>query len=237
MPAAAACKKVNTRKYKARPSPPYHAADCKGKKMKGSDGKMYVSKPDSKGIYKWILIGSKVPKMTMKYIGKRYEIIDNGGVPFVAYVKSSAIKVADGRNGSTIFNTKYKKLFIGDNDLRIKDPGVAPKGQDPGNSLLIHVRTQGPEQYIYVGEVIYSFSPLDNDHIETYYSPLGNSRVAYPYAVGAKYVYFMLDKKAVSREQIDVTQDAYPQFYFSEKPLTKRPFKVKMIHKRIENYS
>jgi hypothetical protein len=233
---AAACKKVNTRKYKVRPSPPYHAADCQGKKMKGSDGKMYVSKPDSKGTYKWILIGSKAASKTMKANGKKYEIIDNGGIPFVAYVKPSAIKVADGRDGFTIFNTKYKKVFIGDNDLRIKHPGVAPKGQDPGNSILIHARTQGPEQYIYVGEVIYSFSPLDGDHIETYYSPLGNNRVPYPYAVGAKYVYFMLDKKAVPVEQINVKEDAYPQFYFSETPMIKRPFKVKMIHKRIETF-
>ena len=42
-----------TKKYNQRPSPPYSATDFCGKKMKGNDGLMYISKPNKKNICSW----------------------------------------------------------------------------------------------------------------------------------------------------------------------------------------
>ena len=49
------CKKVNEKKYLERNSPPYHANECPNEKIKGNDKKMYISKKDKNGIYKWVL--------------------------------------------------------------------------------------------------------------------------------------------------------------------------------------
>ena len=48
------CIEQNTKKYKSRGSPPYSAMDCKGSSKKGNDGATYVSKPDKRGIYRWV---------------------------------------------------------------------------------------------------------------------------------------------------------------------------------------
>ena len=47
------CKRVTLKRYLARPSPPYHAGECRGKTMKGNSGLMYTSKPDKNGVYTW----------------------------------------------------------------------------------------------------------------------------------------------------------------------------------------
>ena len=43
-----------TKKYRPRSSPPYSAMDCKGSYKKGNDGATYISKPDKRGIYRWV---------------------------------------------------------------------------------------------------------------------------------------------------------------------------------------
>ncbi len=188
--------------------------------MKGNDNKEYKSVPDKRGVYTW-----KPLTKTVKRKGKEYEIIDNGGVPFTVVVNGKTAEIYKKDSKEIIMGTPFLKIFIGDNDL--KDPRSAPKGQDPGNSILIKV---GPHKYIYVGSEIYSF--LTDDPIKAYYSPLGNSAVPYPYAVGEKSVYFMLDRIAVPVEQIDLKEDGYSQFYMKGNELKKSPFKVTIIKRR-----
>ncbi len=48
-----ACVKIDDAKYNERPSPSYHANDCKGKIMDGNDGSQYLSVADKNGIYHW----------------------------------------------------------------------------------------------------------------------------------------------------------------------------------------
>lgn len=53
----AICKKQTLKKYLTRPSPPYPATLCSGKKKKGNDGFMYISKPGiNYSSPKWIKI-------------------------------------------------------------------------------------------------------------------------------------------------------------------------------------
>ena len=47
------CKEVKNSKYQTRKSPAFHATNCKGLTKKGKNGD-YVSKANSRGIYKWI---------------------------------------------------------------------------------------------------------------------------------------------------------------------------------------
>ena len=54
------CIEQNTKKYRSRSSPPYSAMDCKNSTKKGNDGATYVSKPDKRGIYRWVKTGAIV---------------------------------------------------------------------------------------------------------------------------------------------------------------------------------
>ena len=238
------CKKVDTRKYKNRPSPPYHASECKGKSMKGNDGAMYISKADAKGVYKWVHKESK----TRKVSGKRYEIHDNYSRPFFVNVDSKQKSLVvlktkyDEKNekyleDKQIFQTKFKDIFLGDNKLR--DPNAAPFGWGKGNSILVHVNSD----YIYIGSEIYSFQAVKGDMIVDYHSPVGNNDVPYPVAIGKTYAYFMLsdDYMYVPLTHFDMKKDLYAQFYGytvdeeTKKAIEKdkKKFKIKMIHKRV----
>lgn len=46
-------KLLKVEKYKKRPSPPYHAGDCKNCIVPGNDGNNYVSKQNISGVYQW----------------------------------------------------------------------------------------------------------------------------------------------------------------------------------------
>lgn len=52
----------NTNKYRSRESPPYSAMDCKGLTKKGNNGLTYTSKPDKRGIYRWVGTTAKMPR-------------------------------------------------------------------------------------------------------------------------------------------------------------------------------
>jgi hypothetical protein len=242
------CVEIKTKKYQTRKGPPYHAKDCKGSVKKGNDGIDYVSKPNKKGIYTW-LPKNKVRHKTLKKSGvKTYNIIDNGSKPFVVDVYPSHIEIykqilknIDGKEqyerDRKIKDTTYKKIFIGDNNLKITE-GVAPKGMYPGNSILVQINN---EEYIYIGHEIYSFNIHEGDKILRYYSPVGNSAVPYPYAIGEKYTYFMLDRQTVPNDILDLKKNGYEQFYgfkiMNEELRTKietskKNFKTKLIHKR-----
>jgi hypothetical protein len=58
--------KQNTKKYKSRSSPPYSAMDCQGKTMIGNDGATYASKPDKRGIYRWVKSGDVATSKILK---------------------------------------------------------------------------------------------------------------------------------------------------------------------------
>lgn len=241
------CIEIKTKKYQTRKGPPYHAKDCKGLTKKGNDGKEYISAIDKRGVYKWVPKDSG-PRTTKKKGVKTYTMLDNGSDPFVADVSSSRVEIyrqtfkEEGDVESyirdkKIVDTPYKKIFIGDNDLKLKD-GEAPKGMYPGNSILIQT---GNGKYIYSGHEVYSLETRDGEEIKAYYSPVGNSAVPYPYAVGENFTYFMLDKEIVPNELLDLKKDAYGQFYGhtikdedQKKKIesSKKKFKTKMIHKR-----
>ena len=232
------CSIVTTKKYKTRKGPPYHAKDCKQMIRKGNDKKKYRSLPDKKGVYKWVQIGNK--GITRKKGMTSYTILFNGSEPFVVDVYPSKVEVfrqqfinPSYQRDKKVLDATYQNIFIGDNDL--KDSASAPKGKYKGNSILLYIR---PGQYLYIGNEIYSFETKDNEMISAYFSPVGNSDVPYPYAVGEHYTYFMLDKEMVPTDHLDLKKDGYAQFYgyidTGKKDVieaSKKKYKFKMLHK------
>lgn len=57
---------LTAKRYKSRPSPPFHAGDYKGETKPGNDGKTYVSKADSRGVYRWVLVAGTRKRTTKK---------------------------------------------------------------------------------------------------------------------------------------------------------------------------
>lgn len=253
------CVAVKTAKYKARPSPPYHAGDCKGKTLKGNDGRKYKSVADARGVYKWVSDSGKsagpvkkANKTRKAAAGACYEIHDNRSTPFITCVETAKKQLTvykavpedpDARHwkmipADNIYSANYKAVFIGDNVNGLKD--YEKKGTGKGNSLLADL---GAGRYVFVGEQIYEFTLAPGDVIEAYHSPIGNNDVPYPVAVGKEHLYFLLmgDYKYVPRALFDLKGDLYRQFYDmtmdaasggKEAVVKPKQFKMKMIRKR-----
>jgi hypothetical protein len=106
---------------------------------------------------------------------------------------------------NSVYKTNYHEIFIG-NDLnpKFKDGGTL------GNSILIN---KNGKEYIFIGHEIYSFTP--HDHIKEYHSIVGNSDVPYPFAIGEKNVYFMIEDQYVSLAGFlqDELKDPYCKLY------------------------
>ena len=94
--------------------------------------------------------------------------------------------------GEKIFTVKsYEKVFIGKDYYDFKNNKVSLKHDQKcfiGNSILVKLSKY---KYIYIGERIYSFTT--KDEIIKYVSPVGNSDVPYPYAIGTENTYLMIE--------------------------------------------
>jgi len=147
---AMTCEKQQTKKYKLRNSPPYSAMDCKGKTMKGKDG-TYVSKPDKNNRYKWVKQSSTTNSTKKNLEGvkpkHKYEIVDNGIIPYVVNDYGKRVEVYSNKYDETtnkaaihgkILDVPYKKIFVGDNELNLKD---YEKRGDAGIQFYCKIRT------------------------------------------------------------------------------------------------
>lgn len=160
-----------------------------------------------------------------------YETHDNGGRPFRLINKNDTIIIFeqiydDGQIAGIILLilNKYNKIFIGE------DPSLDPYFK--GNSNLIYVsKRKTGYKYIFVGDEIYSF--ITEDRIIEYHSLVGNSNVPYPYAIGEKYTYLMIEEVCIENKNRN-DDNPYSQYYdynqkFSNK--SKKEFKEKNFKK------
>lgn len=221
------CKEIKSSKYQTRKSPAFHAKDCKDLTKKGKDGQ-YISRKDTKGIYKWVKVNT-----TRKMSGKHYDIHDNGGRPFRVFISSddgASKKVAiykDVNIGTLKDTADYSKLikeltvkevYVGKSTGNAEGADHGPGEADffKGNSILLHV---SGKKYIHVGTSIYEFEM--EDKVDHYFSMVGRNDVPYPVLLGTENVYFMLedDHCYLSRDMLpaDLTkaqwEDAYTYFY------------------------
>ncbi len=154
-----------------------------------------------------------------------YKIHDNGGRPFHVKVRGNDIEiwknmstyeVKDGKfvdvfkDPKKLYDWTVDEVFIGKKSPGGGYDGLKPREAD-GNSILL----KKGSKYVYIGTEIYEFTPLDGDTIEKYYSNIGNNDVPYPYAIGKKYIYLMIEKVTVERGLFDLKDDVYQQYYGS----------------------
>jgi hypothetical protein len=82
---------LTEQKYKSRPSPAWHAEDCKDTAMFGNDKQLYVSKPDSRGIYRWVPMTHRDARD--KPPANTYYTRDNGSSPFKVVIKGKDLHI------------------------------------------------------------------------------------------------------------------------------------------------
>ena len=117
---------IQSEKYQTRKSPPFHAKDCKNLTKKGKDGD-YVSKPDARGVYKWVKVTQGKTRKTRKVrkATKSYLIHDNGIRPFRVEVSGKTVEIYKADNGDN-----YSELV---KSLTVKEVHI---GQSPCNSAI-----------------------------------------------------------------------------------------------------
>lgn len=112
-------------------------------------------------------------------------------------------------------------------------PGIDPDEPDfLGNSILLEISYKT----YYCIESTGSFLFKTQDTIEEYYSPVGNSDVPYPFALGNENVYLIIEDAYTSRDHFkerkpkssggsDMTQDPYATYYkFYQNEIVWKPF-------------
>jgi hypothetical protein len=198
------CTEVKSRKYQTRKSPPVHAGDCKGETKTGKDGE-YLSKPDARGVYKWIKTrkAGKPAKNTKKTKNtNEYIIWDNFTAPFKVKVNGNRVAIYKTPTftglheiESTDYTVLVKELTVSGvypgTDPR--DPIICPEQKDcesqwfAGETVLLHL---SGNRYMFIGRFIYEFT-ID-DEFEAFYSFMdkngGQPIVA---LLGSKYVYLV----------------------------------------------
>lgn len=247
------CVAVKTAKYKTRPSPPYHAGDCKGKTLKGNDGRKYKSVADARGVYKWTSVsgtsvsgtsvrgksangsGSASKNKTRKATTRYYEIHDNYNRPFIVEIESAKKQLTIYKAVAEDETAKKWKMIRG-KKIHSMHYRCVFIGVPAGNTILAEV---GDGKYLYIGAEIYMFDVPAGDKIVGYKSRIGNNDFPYPVALGEKNLYFMLmdDHCYMPRADFDMKKDLYSQFYekttfAKEKAAPKKKFAVKMISRR-----
>jgi len=102
-----------------------------------------------------------------------------------------------------------------------------------GNSVLLKLQNN---KYIFIGESIFSFSTPSNDKITSFSSPMGNSAVPYPFAVGHKYTYLFLEHiyvpNSTLRDFDTDLQDPYDWFYQHTSNLTSQNVQAMQNHQK-----
>lgn len=142
---------------------------------------------------------------------KIYYTHDNGGRPYCVEIHGSHVivyKNEDKVPQKKLYETDTKQIFIGKKSPKGTNYGLSSK-EAIGNSILLFTG----EKYVFIGEQIYEFTPVEGDTIHTFYSDIGPNDVPYPYAIGENYIYILLEKTSVEKDYFDMKKNIYAQYY------------------------
>ncbi len=149
-----------------------------------------------------------------------YYIHNNGGRPFKVTIddhRMSIYRMTEYDPEWKYEDTPYlsiplsgKKVFIPKSHPKTPCAHFErPTKKFKGNSILLQV---DPHTYLYVGGCyVYMFET--EDEILEYYSPVGNSDVPYPWAVGTENVYFLIENGVMPKSQITDHGFPYNDYY------------------------
>lgn len=157
---------------------------------------------------------------------KIYQIHNNGSHPYSVHVKKTTAEIINNKTDKLAKTVVYKKIFVGDNSLKIA--GYAPNGKYPGNTILFELPQN---KYLYVAEGITELKPVLGEKILNYYSPVGNSDVPYPYAVGENNTYLLAENVIIPNQLLNLKKDVYGWYYTADKKYIKS-LKLKNIKRK-----
>ena len=118
----------------------------------------------------------------------------------------------------------YKAIWLG------SPKSMAFGDWEKGNTVLIQT---GATKYVLVcRDTVEEFSIDGGDLILDFFNPIGNNDVPYPYIVGKKNVYILLESVSVPKEALDLSADVYGQWYGGAAELKKMAKKIvgKTLH-------
>jgi hypothetical protein len=126
-----ACIEQKTKKYLSRGSPPYSAMKCKDLTKKGNDGAMYVSKPDKRGIYRWVkdnerTVVAKTPKNKTSKISVKTRINTPINRPINTPINTTKCVYKKNDYG-TVNVSQFIKCIENDTIKKQLDVGTKPK--------------------------------------------------------------------------------------------------------------
>lgn len=177
---------------------------------------------------------------------RTFHILDNGGLAFQVTVDTRAMTFNVFKctfndildeciyEKQVIKPTKFLRIFVGEDN----QPNNRP---NKGNSLLIQLTAT---KYMSIGWIIYEFTP--GEEILSYESPVGNSGVPYPYAIGASRTFLLIENVAIPNAVLASTTPRPPldpyEYYYGHGPFTniktdalkkKYKYRTKTVVKRI----
>ena len=184
-----------------------------GIKKKGNDGNMWKIVKNKKGTKRWQKEKNgevrKTQKNKVNIKGKTYFTHDNFGRPFMVVINGNNVDIYTyskdfsfdrklEKNDYNVLVKSYKnvkKIFIGKSikgdDMYASFPNNPTSAAKVGlgNSILLNL---SGNKYVFIGSSVYEFETPD--HIEEFYSMIGNNDFPYPVAIGEKNVYFLISK-------------------------------------------
>jgi hypothetical protein len=201
-----------------RPSPRQSAAATEpGVIRRGGDGTRWIVKETAGGVRRWV----RLPQLE----GRVYRTHDNGGSPYQVVVGRDRVTVYE-RDEAFDDDVYLSRVLEVVRPLAVHPGTWRGRGgyQSPsprGNSVLIQVRGA---TCVFVGHFVFRFSLVDE--FVKFVSPLGNSDVPYPWLVGSRFVYLLLEDEGfnavrkgaraavvrVPRAEADLA-DPWGQFY------------------------
>ena len=149
-----------------------------------------------------------------------YYIHSNGGRPFKVEINENTLylyKMEDYETSTYQLNPSLTLSLVGRKVFYPKGNRLTPSryiqptaSEAKGNSLLVEL---APFVYLYIGSMVYIFNT--DDHIIAYYSPIGNSDVPYPWAVGTENVYLMIEQAYMNIGDVTNAGMPYEDYYGS----------------------
>lgn len=141
-----------------------------------------------------------------------YLVHDNGSRPYAIEQKGTVVNIYD--NNTSDEDDKRGLYLVGKVSVKSKNDffvGIDPANKKyNGNSCLIRLKKN---KYLFIGWDINEITTTDD--ILKYYSPIGNSDVPYPYAVGKEYTYLMIEGVRIKNAYLDTYtgEDPYAYYY------------------------
>ncbi len=162
-----------------------------------------------------------------------FNILSNGGCPFRVTMEEGTLRVFQNVGSNTDIFQPLLTLLNRETPYIMYTTLNNPGAYDPSlyafrpdNSLLVYL---GSGKYMYIGHSVYTFTTINKEKIQDFYSPIGNSDVPYPYAVGENNTYLMLAEESIPNSSWIHIPNMEPYTVYYEDRSIGSPFSLEII--------